>query len=861
MRRKTTAWLVNALGVLVTSSAMAQHAGFADRSGALPAGDSASSPHSSSVCSVCGPTTAAVGSTMCVEADDPPSQRINGSLWQDPALGINGPIPGSTTFIDTVCIAPGDYRSWGTLVLTEQNNSLKTVMRTGDDGFDHPGNNSASPSEQVLIAAIDVAGSFNPSSNWHVQGLTVSPLQAAYSLIEPYVATRAKASGLSRIRLAEDVTLTRMAFRGDDAVPAYSEPDGAGGTQSCPGPAFDTANPDNSQCVVATQDPLNSTQLLAANQYFALLLVESRSVNITIDDSVFRDSYWQEADATDRHGILVRGDDTPASLGLGVPRNVRIRGNEFIDVTDGIQVATPSPVSGVDERATDWKTTPTAATSPEENPWRSIVAGLLISDNDFAVTKYTDCLRDAQAPDTSLTATPGSPPSTPYPRPCMCAENGIDIKSRTSASSELANAPGGVIRGNRFVGYGVSTGAEACVGNTDTNTGQNATGAGSAMVLHFAASDLLVTDNIVYDSAAGIGVGGNGVRDCDDAVNGLLGQCPFVIHNNLLWNVGVDAGFPSAQGGLTNVKGFGLSLRGRGITSSNNTLNVTDGNYVLVRNGGEGVDQHATDNLVVTTNAVYQASADPAPPGEPGYSVPTCPESGWDGSNAFVHGNTATPCSAANTTGALGVSYTFIGRRITGGFPVTLANALPTVGDHTDTARPPALDDCVYGGGRVGLPSDADGDGVPDGTDDCPLVFDHDVVRFANSGGLFCVSIQATVDPTATLSGDVRIHAGAVVGATASVHDSDIDERAWVAGDVTQSSVQCGAFVADSATVRNGATVETSASVGMGADVSGATLGTGSRLEPGAQMGFGALAAAGVVLGAEYPLGCGIFTA
>jgi len=180
--------LVHSVAVLITgasvaTTASAQHAGFHDRSADLPAVDRADAHLDSSICAPCeNVTSALIGTVTCVDASSPPGERIRGSLWEDPDLGVNEVPPGTSTFIDTVCMAPGDYRDWGVLRLTAHDNpTIKRILRTGAMTPEHPA--LQTPANQVLIAGLDIVGNFNPTRNWHVQHLTVAPTQTAFSVL------------------------------------------------------------------------------------------------------------------------------------------------------------------------------------------------------------------------------------------------------------------------------------------------------------------------------------------------------------------------------------------------------------------------------------------------------------------------------------------------------------------------------------------------------------------------------------------------------------------------------------------------------------------------------------------------------
>ncbi|MFN3198298.1 MAG: fibrinogen-related protein [Bradymonadia bacterium] len=139
--------------------------------------------------------------------------------------------------------------------------------------------------------------------------------------------------------------------------------------------------------------------------------------------------------------------------------------------------------------------------------------------------------------------------------------------------------------------------------------------------------------------------------------------------------------------------------------------------------------------------------------------------------------------------------------------------------------------------------NDADGDGICQDVDNCITVANADQTDNNGDGyGDACVSVNADIDPTATLGNDLVIGENAVIGSFANVGDG-----ATVMGDLGSSaSVGAGSVVAAGASLANG--VRVGDNVGIGA---GTSIGVIARIGDGASIG------ANVTIGTQGEIGAG----
>ncbi|MFN3200908.1 MAG: DapH/DapD/GlmU-related protein [Bradymonadia bacterium] len=138
---------------------------------------------------------------------------------------------------------------------------------------------------------------------------------------------------------------------------------------------------------------------------------------------------------------------------------------------------------------------------------------------------------------------------------------------------------------------------------------------------------------------------------------------------------------------------------------------------------------------------------------------------------------------------------------------------------------------------------DADGDGVCQDVDNCITVANADQTDNNGDGfGDACVSVNADIDPTATLGNDLVIGENAVIGAFARV-----DDGATVMGTLGSSvGIGAGSVVGAGSSLANGVSVGDN--VGIGANT---TIGVIARIGDGASIG------AGVSIGTQTEIGAG----
>ncbi|MFN3202876.1 MAG: fibrinogen-like YCDxxxxGGGW domain-containing protein [Bradymonadia bacterium] len=139
--------------------------------------------------------------------------------------------------------------------------------------------------------------------------------------------------------------------------------------------------------------------------------------------------------------------------------------------------------------------------------------------------------------------------------------------------------------------------------------------------------------------------------------------------------------------------------------------------------------------------------------------------------------------------------------------------------------------------------NDADGDGICQDVDNCITVANADQTDNNGDGfGDACVSVNADIDPTATLGNDLVIGENAVIGAFARV-----DDGATVMGTLGSSvGIGAGSVVGAGANLANGVSV--GENVGIGANT---TIGVIARIGDGASIG------ANVTIGTQGDIGAG----
>ncbi|MFN3198297.1 MAG: fibrinogen-like YCDxxxxGGGW domain-containing protein [Bradymonadia bacterium] len=139
--------------------------------------------------------------------------------------------------------------------------------------------------------------------------------------------------------------------------------------------------------------------------------------------------------------------------------------------------------------------------------------------------------------------------------------------------------------------------------------------------------------------------------------------------------------------------------------------------------------------------------------------------------------------------------------------------------------------------------NDADGDGICQDVDNCIMVANADQTDNNGDGfGDACVSVNADIDPTATLGADLVIGENAVIGAF-----SRVDDGATVMGTLGSSvGVGAGSVVGAGANLANG--------VSVGENVG---IGTGTSIGVIARIGDGASIGANVTIGTQGDIGAG----
>ncbi|MFN3202835.1 MAG: fibrinogen-like YCDxxxxGGGW domain-containing protein [Bradymonadia bacterium] len=139
--------------------------------------------------------------------------------------------------------------------------------------------------------------------------------------------------------------------------------------------------------------------------------------------------------------------------------------------------------------------------------------------------------------------------------------------------------------------------------------------------------------------------------------------------------------------------------------------------------------------------------------------------------------------------------------------------------------------------------NDADGDGICQDVDNCITVANADQTDNNGDGfGDACVSVNADIDPTATLGNDLVIGENAVIGSFTHVGDG-----ATVMGNVGSGvALGAGSVIGAGADLANG--VQVGENVGIGANT---TIGVIARIGDGASIG------AGVSIGTQGEIGAG----
>ncbi|MFN3198294.1 MAG: fibrinogen-like YCDxxxxGGGW domain-containing protein [Bradymonadia bacterium] len=139
--------------------------------------------------------------------------------------------------------------------------------------------------------------------------------------------------------------------------------------------------------------------------------------------------------------------------------------------------------------------------------------------------------------------------------------------------------------------------------------------------------------------------------------------------------------------------------------------------------------------------------------------------------------------------------------------------------------------------------NDADGDGICQDVDNCITVANADQTDNNGDGyGDACVSVNADIDPTATLGNDLVIGENAVIGAFSRIGDGST-----VMGSLGSSvGVGAGSVIGAGADIENGVSI--GENVGVGANT---TIGLIARIGDGASIG------AGVSIGTQSDIGAG----
>ncbi|WP_235299294.1 right-handed parallel beta-helix repeat-containing protein [Portibacter marinus] len=194
----------------------------------------------------------------------------------------------------------------------------------------------------------------------------------------------------------------------------------------------------------------------------------STSNHTVISNSVIRDKV--EGLKGDNVGILVGAVENQVSL------NTKIYNNEIINYTDGIQLL--------------YYTTPS-----RNKPVTGELPGTYIGYNDIYITP--DLYRQKEN------------------RLFSCAENGIDIKVGSSSKNPLHWV---TIENNNLWGF------------RDTDSSCSGSSNGEAITIHRNAKNVLLKDNVIFDSSRGVTVGWKNNRFPDEEVDLIT------ISNNLLFD-------------------------------------------------------------------------------------------------------------------------------------------------------------------------------------------------------------------------------------------------------------------------------------------------------------------------------------
>ena len=651
----------------------------------------------------------------------------------------------------------------------------------------------------------------------------------------------------------------------------------------------------------------NEAECFKIQDYGSLLGLAFEVDNSIIQDSVFRDTWFAEGDHHDRMGIVLRAFHSDY-YGTQSPRNVRIRSNEFWNLTDGLHMVGPIISDTFHQAPFTTSANDHKYGHPRTNWERIHFGGIFVTDNDFQQTRYTDCEPgNIGSPETLYTHGGGN---------CMCAENGLDIKVAgypgTAWEGEPQNenhpdrnfvSPSMVIRGNRISGYHAVSGQEDCVGvdpmvtcDDGSSRRRPSFGASTGMVSHFSAQGQLITDNLFFNNYAGIGLVPPQDMDCLPHEAGT--RCTITLHNNVFDEIGYSGSLPvypvdamlgcgqEYDRGIADyvVKGSVIISGGKSISISHNSVIGPKGAWMEFHELLDAPSGHDRfGQTIARANFVSEVAGTSIMLGEPNLDhVAGDPDhTFYDGFHDWC-GNyyeedlslspvfwpvpaSSDPWCNDQTVSPDSSVVAFDITPITDPHPHIVESAQTTaIADWN--SRP--IEDICFGPGSTFATTER--------VEDCDTSCSSIPGAIMGWGGSTCVSPDADIHPTAFIAGAI-IHAGAIIGAYADVSGSCIGPYADVGYDtkVWDSNIACGVRIGKKSRYERaniGAVAWTGEQVLLnGKDTSigyssrihdgvntdsgdTVTLGAGTRIAHYMLLPNGLTTEAGVVLGTEDPV-------
>jgi hypothetical protein len=349
------------------------------------------------------------------------------------------------------------------------------------------------------------------------------------------------------------------------------------------------------------------------------------SENNVVQNSVFNGKFTERGQ--DFGGVKLDASEGNAC------RNNQILSNEFINI-DGVAMDFQHPCE------VGWGGT----------PYNGILNGTFIANNDIYLDQdYQPCYVNNKLVEQ-----------------CACAEDGMDIKNGSNDPEEPV-----VIQANRIFNYRV---ADQCCGGTG--------GTGPGILIHQNAKNIVVKDNIIFNTTAGVKVEyGNKYKGCYLSNNQTL-VTNIVITNNFIANLHQESFDTQAE-----ISGVGIYNRAEKMSAYYNTILNAPRLLNLRKSlgGGQELSHHIQCNTFL--QATEECHFFPFPPGCPPNQGDPDSKSGLNAWFEFPSEENIYVCNLPEWTNEYGEliedsklgCYTIFVKRWTNPEAVTFDYAVPTI--------------------------------------------------------------------------------------------------------------------------------------------------------------------------------------